>query len=174
MEAEGVAQLAKWLSSKHNVPGSDPQHSVNVVVVARDHSGVRGRIRSPRSSSATHWVCSKAGLQETFKKEVGGVPKRHQLFILNELIVDVFSVFNTEKNSFGSHGLLLKLLKRCTDDSRGRGVFAECLACSKCQTLRMSNKNPGWSQLQFHTTVALREQSPEPVLESWFIADSGL
>lgn len=79
MEAEGVAQLAKWLSSKHNGPGSDPQHSINVVVVARDHSRVRGRIRSPRSSSATHWVCSKAGLQETFKKEVGG-PKKTSTF----------------------------------------------------------------------------------------------
>lgn len=46
------------------------------------------------------------------------VPRRHQVFILNELMVDVFSAFNTEKNNFGSCSLLLKLLKRCTDDSR--------------------------------------------------------
>lgn len=174
MEAEGVAQLAKWLCSKHSVPGSDPQHSISVVIVACDHSrvkwGVLGVQRHPQLRTEYE---AKLDYRRLLKKR-WGVPRRHQLFILNELIVDVFSAFNTEKNNFGSHSLLLKLLKRCTDDSRGRGVFAEWLAYSKYQILRMSNKKPGWSQLQFHTTVALTEQSPEPVLESWFTADSGL
>lgn len=137
-----------------------------MVIVACDLSRIRwGILGVQRHPQLRTEYEAKLDYRRLLKKR-WGVPRRHQLFILNELIVDVFSAFNTEKNNFGSHSLLLKLLKRCTDDSRGRGVFAEWLAYSKYQILRMSNKKPGWSQLQFHTTVALTEQSPEPVLES--------
>lgn len=47
------------------------------------------------------------------------VTGRHQILILSELTVDVFSAFNTEKSTWGREGegsgqsLLLRLLKRC-------------------------------------------------------------